>query len=87
MSLKKNLSLFLLLGGLTACAHDNRDGYVLGAATASNVASQSVRDVTIPNSKPIEETSGTRAVNAMKALNAPAAKDIGKLATATGSTP
>jgi uncharacterized lipoprotein YmbA len=56
---------------LTACAgHDARDRYVLGAAIARNVSEQSVRDVSVPNSKAVEATSGTRAVSAVKAFEA-----------------
>lgn len=59
-----------MASGLGACAtHDYQDAYLLGEATRANIAAQSVRDVQVPNSKPVGETSGVRGANAVKALN------------------
>lgn len=61
---------FLLLGILPACAsHDYRDQYLLGGATEANIAEQSIRDVTVPNSEATQASSGVRAANAVRALN------------------
>jgi uncharacterized lipoprotein len=55
---------------VSACAtHDRQDQYVLGDATRGNIAAQAVRDVNLPNSRPVETSSGVRAVKAMQALN------------------
>jgi len=62
---------------LTACAsHDHQDVYLLGGATETNIAAQSVRDVNLPNSRQIESTSGVRAANAVKALNEGKPKEL-----------
>lgn len=68
---------FLLLGILPACAsHDYQDQYLLGGATAANVAEQSIRDVTVPNSKANQSSSGVRAANAVRALNEGKRKEL-----------
>lgn len=70
---------------LTACAsHDHQDVYLLGGATETNIAAQSVRDVNLPNSRQIESTSGVRAANAVKALNEGKSKEL-RQASASGS--
>jgi uncharacterized lipoprotein YmbA len=62
---------------LAACAsHDHQDVYLLGGATETNIAAQSVRDVNLPNSRQIESTSGVRAANAVKALNEGKPKEL-----------
>lgn len=62
---------------LTACAsHDHQDVYLLGGASETNIAAQSVRDVNLPNSRQIESTSGVRAANAVKALNEGKSKEL-----------
>lgn len=63
--------VFTAIGSaLSACAtHDYQDAYLLGDATRTNIAEQSVRDIQVPNSKPVGETSGVRGANAVKALN------------------
>jgi hypothetical protein len=62
--------LALLAVLLAGCAsYDSQDRFVLGEATRANIAEHAVRDVNLPNSKAVEESSGVRAVNAVKALN------------------
>lgn len=72
-TIRNSLAKLLLAGAvalLAACAsHDHQDGYLLGGAVAKNIAEQSVRDVTVPNSQPVETNSGERAANAVRALN------------------
>tara|TARA_R110002072_G_scaffold17339_5_gene66140 strand:+ start:582 stop:848 length:267 start_codon:yes stop_codon:yes gene_type:complete len=73
------------LSCLAACAsHDHQDVRLLGAATRMNIATQSVRDVDLPNSREVESTSGVRAANAVKALNEGKQKDLGQ--TSAGGT-
>ncbi len=73
------------LSFLAACAsHDHQDVRLLGGATEMNIATQSVRDVNLPNSREIESTSGVRAANAVKALNEGTQKDLPQ--TSAGGT-
>ncbi|HPE47095.1 MAG TPA: hypothetical protein PLR76_01815 [Hyphomonas sp.] len=70
----RNMLAKLLLAGavalLASCAsYDAQDRYILGNAVAANIAEQSVRDVTVPNSAEIDSASGVRAANAVRALN------------------
>tara|TARA_B100000767_G_C19344242_1_gene361080 strand:+ start:258 stop:542 length:285 start_codon:yes stop_codon:yes gene_type:complete len=68
---------FLLLGILPACAsHDYQDQYLLGGANAANIAEQSIRDVTVPNSEATQSSSGVRAANAVRALNEGKRKEL-----------
>ncbi|MEZ5998400.1 MAG: hypothetical protein R3B98_06880 [Hyphomonas sp.] len=73
MKLRTMIAKMLLAGAvalLGACAsYDAQDRYLLGEATRTNIAEQSVRDVTVPNSAEIESSSGLRAANAVRALN------------------
>ena len=65
------------LSFLAACAsHDHQDVHLLGGATEMNIATQSVRDVNLPNSREVESTSGVRAANAVKALNEGKQKEL-----------
>lgn len=83
MSRPIRLSLIAALLGLSACAsHDRQDHYVLGEATRANIAAQAVRDVNLPNSRPVETSSGVRAAKAVQALNEGKTK---KLADAGGT--
>lgn len=69
--------LALSLGVLPACAsHDYQDQYLLGGASAANIAEQSIRDVTIPNSEDNQSASGVRAANAVRALNEGKRKEL-----------
>ncbi|MFT5775569.1 hypothetical protein [Hyphomonas sp.] len=72
---------------LAACAsHDHQDIRLLGGATEMNIATQSVRDVNLPNSREVESTSGVRAANAVKALNEGKQKQLGQASSGgTGS--
>lgn len=76
----KNLKHFVLLvtfGLLSGCASvDAQDRFVLGAANQENIAAQSGRDVSLPNSRKVESTSGVRAVAAIKALNEGQTKEL-----------
>jgi len=66
------IKLALIVGAfsVSACAtHDRQDQYVLGEATRANIAAQAVRDVNLPNSRPVEASSGVRAAKAVQALN------------------
>jgi len=77
------LSLVAALMALCGCAsHDRQDQYVLGEATRANIAAQAVRDVNLPNSRPVETSSGVRAAKAVQALNEGKTK---KLADAGGT--
>lgn len=83
MSRAIRLSFVGALLVLSACAsHDRQDQYVLGEATRSNIAAQAVRDVNLPNSRPVETSSGVRAAKAVQALNEGKTK---KLADAGGT--
>lgn len=83
MSRPIRLSLVAALMALSACAsHDRQDQYVLGEATRANIAAQAVRDVNLPNSRPVETSSGVRAAKAVQALNEGKTK---KLADAGGT--
>ena len=70
--MKMMMRLLMLFGVMlvSACASlDNRDRYLLGAANSKNIADQSIRDVTVPNSEANQSSSGVRAANAVRALN------------------
>lgn len=83
MSRLIRLSLVATLMALSGCAsHDRQDQYVLGEATRANIAAQAVRDVNLPNSRPVETSSGVRAAKAVQALNEGKTK---KLADAGGT--
>lgn len=71
MTLNKTLCAFFVGSfGLAGCAsHDHQDTYLLGGANAANIATHSIRDVELSNSKTVESNSGLRAANAVKALN------------------
>ena len=76
---KMTIRMFLILGVVlvSACASlDNRDRYLLGEATAKNIAEQSIRDVTVPNSEANQSSSGVRAANAVRALNEGRNRDL-----------
>lgn len=78
----KLLPFAALLTITTACAsHDNQDRFVLGEATRQNIAEQSVRDVNLPNSRPVESNSGVRAAKAVQALNEGKTKQLAETAT------
>ena len=67
----------ILLGVLPACAsYDHQDEYLLGGANAANIAEQSIRDVTVPNSEANQSSSGVRAANAVRALNEGKRKEL-----------
>ena len=60
----------LTLTALGGCAsHDAQDTALLGAATRSNIALQSVRNVDVPNTAAVNSSSGVRAAEAVKRLN------------------
>ncbi|MGE6696255.1 hypothetical protein ACQKH5_01075 [Hyphomonas sp. NPDC076900] len=83
MSRPIRLSLVAAMMVLSGCAsHDRQDQYVLGEATRANIAAQAVRDVNLPNSRPVETSSGVRAAKAVQALNEGKTK---KLADAGGT--
>lgn len=68
-----------------ACAtHDHQDTYLLGEATAKNIAHHAERDVNLPNSKAVETTSGIRAAQAVKALNEGKTKELREASTGLG---
>ncbi|HPF22952.1 MAG TPA: hypothetical protein PK417_05710 [Hyphomonas sp.] len=75
---KMKFSLAILaLCVLPACASlDNRDRYLLGEATRTNIAEQSIRDVSVPNSEHNQSASGVRAANAVRALNEGKRKEL-----------
>ena len=77
----------VVLSCLAACAsHDHQELRLLGAATEMNIATQSVRNVDLPNSREVESTSGVRAANAVKALNEGKQKPLGHASSGgTGS--
>lgn len=78
----KLLPFAALLTITTACAtYDNQDRFVLGEATRQNIAEQSVRDVNLPNSRPVESISGVRAAKAVQALNEGKTKQLAETAT------
>lgn len=69
-TIAKRVLLASAIALTAACAsHDYQDTYLLGASTELNIATQSVRDVNLPNSKAVESSSGVRAAKAVKALN------------------
>ena len=75
----------LALCALAACAsHDNQDRYLLGGATAANIAEQSIRDVNVPNSEAATSASGVRAANAVRALNEGKRKELPSTGGASG---
>lgn len=77
---------------LAGCAHTpaqsfERSEYILGAATAKNLATQSIRSVEVPNSKGLTGQSGERAVAAIVRLNAGEATELSDVsASGVGST-
>lgn len=78
------LAIALSLG---ACAsYDAQDRFVLGEATRQNIAEQSVRDVNLPNSRQVEDSSGVRAAKAVKALNEGRGRQTASAAPAGGSS-
>jgi hypothetical protein len=67
----------LVLSMMPACATYTQPApYLLGGATAANIAEQSIRDVTVPNSEEIQSSSGVRAANAVRALNEGKRKEL-----------
>lgn len=73
----RNALPIMLLGVLPACAsHDYQDQFLLGGASAANIAEQSIRDVTVPNSEANQSASGVRAANAVRALNEGKRKEL-----------
>lgn len=76
------IPVIIALTFLPACAsHDAQDRYVLGGATQANIALQSDRDVSEPNSKEVDGSSGVRAVKAVKALNEGQTKQLASAGT------
>ncbi len=72
---------------LSACAtYDAQDRFVLGEATRHNIAGQSMRDVNLPNSQKVEDSSGVRAAKAVKALNEGPGRQTASAASASGSS-
>jgi len=68
---------FLVLSMMPACAtYTQPTPYLLGGATAANIAEQSIRDVNVPNSEEIQSSSGVRAANAVRALNEGKRKEL-----------
>lgn len=77
MGMKKYGLPVLMLSMLPACASfDSQDRYLLGQATRANIAEQSIRDVTVPNSEHSQSASGVRAANAVRALNEGKRKEL-----------
>lgn len=73
----KSAFAILVLAALAACtSFDDQDRYILGEATAANIAEQSIRDVTVPNSQANQSSSGVRAANAVRALNEGRRKEL-----------
>ncbi|WP_155839945.1 hypothetical protein [Hyphomonas jannaschiana] len=73
----RNAFPIMLLGVLPACAsHDYQDQFLLGGASTANIAEQSIRDVTVPNSEANQSASGVRAANAVRALNEGKRKEL-----------
>ena len=74
----KFLSACIVAPMLSACAtnHDQQDNFILGEATAKNLAKQSIRSVEVPNSKGLTGQSGERAVAAIERLNAGEATEL-----------
>ncbi len=86
--MSKALKMILIAGALalTGCAsYDRQDQYVLGEATRANVAAQAVRDVNLPNSRPVESSSGVRAAKAVQALNEGKTKKLADAGSAGGT--
>lgn len=78
----QKLVLLMSLWVLAGCASvDAQDRFLLGEANRANVAAQASRDVNLPNSKPVDSTSGVRAVNAMKALNEGQTRELASTST------
>lgn len=78
MNYKKKLSVVIVaVTAMSGCAsHDNQDRYLLGKASAANIAEQSIRDVNVPNSEANTSASGVRAANAVRALNEGKRKEL-----------
>lgn len=87
---KKMLKASLILVAaslLAACAtYDDQDRFVFGEATRHNIAEQSVRDVNLPNSRKVEDSSGVRAASAVKALNEGAGRQTASTGAAAGAS-
>jgi hypothetical protein len=83
----KTTGALTALALLAACAsYDHQDVYLLGEATEANIATHSVRDVNLPNSRQVESTSGVRAAKAVKDLNEGNSKELRQAAASgTGS--
>ncbi len=66
----RSIATVLALALLTGCSTTlPEEGYLLGDANAANIRLQSVRDVDVPNSALVDNSSGTRAAEAVRALN------------------
>lgn len=86
--MRKLIRLSMIAGifCVTACAtHDRQDTFVLGEATRANIAAQAVRDVNLPNSRPVESSSGVRAAKAVQALNEGKTKTLADAGVSGGS--
>ncbi|MBR9805892.1 MAG: hypothetical protein GYB49_01535 [Alphaproteobacteria bacterium] len=84
-TVSRALGLIAVICLPAACAtQEQQEGYILGQATADNIAIQAVRDVALPNSKAVESTSGVRAAQAVKALNEGKTKELRQ--ASSGST-
>ncbi|RAN34269.1 hypothetical protein [Hyphomonas pacifica] len=87
-TVSRALGLIAVICLPAACTtQEQQEGYILGQATADNIAIQAVRDVVLPNSKAVETTSGVRAAQAVKALNEGKTKELRQAsANATGGS-
>ena len=82
MNTLKSVSLLVAIMATAACTSlGEPEAYLLGDANRANIAAQSSRDVTLPNEKQVESTSGVRAVNAVKALNEGQTKQLASAGT------
>lgn len=74
----KMITVCTAMAGLSACAtnHDSQAGFLLGAATDRNVATQSIRAADVPNSNGLTGQSGERAVAAIDRLNSGEKPDL-----------
>lgn len=77
MTRARIVCVLLAAASVAGCAsHDHQDAYLLGGANAANIATHSIRDVELSNSKTVESNSGLRAANAVKALNEGKAREL-----------
>lgn len=86
--MRKLIRLSMIAGifCVSGCAtHDRQDTFVLGEATRANIAAQAVRDVNLPNSRPVESSSGVRAAKAVQALNEGKTKTLADAGGSGGS--